>query len=124
MDEYRSIMQLVGLVIEAFGVAVIVFGSAYAGWRFVMNSQPGATIRSYKFFRQDVGRSILLGLEFLIAGDIIRTVAVTPSLESVAVLGLIVVIRTFLSMALHVEVEGCWPWQLQDRRNRHQSAET
>ena len=126
MDEYRSIMQVIGLVIEGVGVAVIVLGAAYAGWRFVFSTQPGASIRSYRFFRQDIGRSILLGLEFLIAGDIIRTVAVTPTLESVLVLGLIVLIRTFLSMALHVEVEGCWPWQLgaEDRkRAKKQSQE-
>jgi uncharacterized membrane protein len=65
----------------------------------------------YRRFRQDLGRGILLGLEFLVAADIIRTVAVTPTLQSVAVLGLIVVIRTFLSMALQVEVEGRLPWQ-------------
>jgi uncharacterized membrane protein len=53
----------------------------------------------------------LLGLEFLVAADIIRTVAVTPTLQGVLILGLIVLIRTFLSMALEVELEGRWPWQ-------------
>ena len=57
------------------------------------------------------GRSIILGLEFLIAGDIIRTVVVADTLENVAVLGLIILIRTFLSVTLHLEVEGRWPWQ-------------
>ena len=57
------------------------------------------------------GRSILLGLEFLVAADIIRTVAVQPSLENVTVLGLIVFIRTFLSFSLEVEIDGRWPWQ-------------
>jgi hypothetical protein len=57
------------------------------------------------------GRSILLGLEFLVAADIIRTVAVQPSLENVAVLGLIVLIRTFLSFSLEVEIDGRWPWR-------------
>ncbi len=65
----------------------------------------------YRRLRQDIGRGILLGLEFLVAADIIRTVAVTPTMEGVKVLGLIVVIRTFLSMALQVELEGRWPWQ-------------
>jgi hypothetical protein len=58
-----------------------------------------------------VRRSILLGLEFLVAADIIRTVAVQPSLENVAVLGLIVLIRTFLSFSLEVEIDGRWPWR-------------
>ena len=123
MDQYRAFMEIIGLAIEAAGVAVIVFGALYAAWRFAFRLQPTGTSRSYKFFRQDIGRSILLGLEFLIAGDIIRTVAVTPTLESVLVLGLIVLIRTFLSMALHVEVEGCWPWQLKNSE-RHRLGET
>lgn len=111
LEAYREVVGLVGLAIETVGVAVIVAGTVYSMWRFVARTQPCGA-RSYTFLRQDVGRSILLGLEFFIGGDIVRTVAVTPSLESVALLGLIVLIRTFLSMALHVEVEGCWPWQL------------
>ena len=57
------------------------------------------------------GRSIILGLEFLIAGDIIRTVVVADTLENVAILGLIILMRTFLSITLHLEIEGRWPWQ-------------
>jgi uncharacterized membrane protein len=64
----------------------------------------------YRRFRQDLGRGILLGLEFLVAADIIRTVAVAPTLENVLVLGLIVLIRTFLSIALQVEIDGVLPW--------------
>jgi uncharacterized membrane protein len=69
------------------------------------------TIKPYRQFRQDLGRSILLGLEFLVAADIIRTVSEKPTLQGVLVLGLIVVIRTFLSFTLTVELEGRWPWQ-------------
>lgn len=65
----------------------------------------------YRPFRQQLGRSILLGLELLVAADIIRTVAVRPDLRSVAVLGGIVLIRTFLSFSLELEVTGYWPWQ-------------
>jgi len=61
-------------------------------------------------FRQNLGRSILLGLELLVAGDIVRTVAVAPTLETVLVLALIVLMRTFLSMSLEVELKGRWPW--------------
>jgi uncharacterized membrane protein len=64
-----------------------------------------------------VGRAILLGLEFLIAGDLIRTVLVETTMENVAVLGLIVLIRTFLSIALEVELEGCWPWRRHQKKS-------
>jgi uncharacterized membrane protein len=66
---------------------------------------------AYRVVRTVFGRSILLGLEFLVAADIIRTVAVEPSLENVAVLGVIVLIRTFLSFSLEVEIDGMWPWR-------------
>ncbi|GGT40993.1 hypothetical protein GCM10010254_70960 [Streptomyces chromofuscus] len=65
----------------------------------------------YRGYRRRVGRSILLGLEFLVAGDIIRTVAVAPTYESVGVLAVIVGIRTFLSVSLELEITGRWPWQ-------------
>jgi uncharacterized membrane protein len=66
---------------------------------------------AYREFRSDVGRSILLDLEFLIAGDIIRTVTLTQTLESVGVLVVIVLIRLFLTVTLELEIEGRWPWQ-------------
>lgn len=66
---------------------------------------------AFRIFRQNIGRAILLGLEFLVAGDIIRTVVVSPTMDNVEVLGLIVLIRTFLSMSLQLELEGRWPWQ-------------
>ena len=66
---------------------------------------------AYDTFRRQLGRSIILGLEFLIAGDIIRTVIVADTLTNVTILGLIILIRTFLSFTLHFEVEGRWPWQ-------------
>ena len=66
---------------------------------------------AYDFFRRRMGRAILLGLEFLVAADIIRTVAVAPNAQSVAVLAGIVLIRTFLSFSLQLEMTGAWPWQ-------------
>ena len=66
---------------------------------------------AYRVYRRQLGRSIILGLEFLIAGDIIRTVVVADTLANVAVLGLIILIRSFLSVTLFLEVEGRWPWQ-------------
>ena len=109
IEMFRTVVEQVGLVIDAAGVLVVVVGIVVAAIRLLTKSS--APIGKYKQFRQDLGRGILLGLEFLVAADIIRTVAVTPTLESVLVLGLIVVIRTFLSLALQMEVEGRLPWQ-------------
>lgn len=110
MEIYRELMGGVGTAVDAVGVLVIVVGAIIAIGRFIVNRHGGAG-QSYRFFRQDLGRAILLGLEFLIAGDIIRTVVVAPTLENVLILGLIVLIRTFLSMAMQLEIEGRWPWQ-------------
>ena len=109
IEMFRNVVEQVGLAIDAAGVLVVVAGIVMAAIRLL--TQPSAPTGKYKQFRQDLGRGILLGLEFLVAADIIRTVAVTPTLESVLVLGLIVVIRTFLSLALQMEVEGRLPWQ-------------
>lgn len=112
MSTFKEIVDAVGLAIDGVGVLAIVLGLMFATVRYasVGNKEAGG----YRRFRQDLGRGILLGLEFLVAADIIRTVAVVPTLQGVLVLGLIVLIRTFLSMALQVELEGRWPWQSED----------
>ena len=105
-----EIIEATGSAIDAIGVAVIAGGATLALFMTisrVRREEGGA----YDFFRRRLGRAILLGLEFLVAADIIRTVAVTPSGESVAVLGGIVLIRTFLSFSLQLEMTGAWPWQ-------------
>jgi len=103
-------MEIVGTVIDAAGVLIVVLGALLASYRF-LRGQRGEAESAYRYFRQNMGRAILLSLEFLVAGDIIRTVVVAPTLENVVILGLIVVIRTFLSFALELEVEGRFPWQ-------------
>jgi uncharacterized membrane protein len=110
MTEFRHIMEFVGTSVETAGVTIMVVGGFIAVFRFLFRRH-GDAINAYRLCRQDVGRSILLGIEFLIAGDIIDTVVVDPTLDNVLVLGLIVLIRTFLSLALSLEVEGRWPWQ-------------
>jgi uncharacterized membrane protein len=109
LDTFREGFEQVGLAIDAAGVLVVVAGIVAAVSRLLF--RPAPALGPYRQFRQDLGRGILLGLEFLVAADIIRTVAVTPTVQSVLVLGLIVVIRTFLSLALQLEVEGRLPWQ-------------
>ena len=108
--EFGSTITVVGEVIDVVGVIAIVVGVLYAlvdaAVRRLRRAGP-----VYSRFRRVLGRGILIGLELLVAADIIRTVAVTPTLESVSVLALIVVIRTFLSWSLEVEISGRWPWQ-------------
>ena len=102
--------------IEAAGVLIITVGLIVATIQFVSASLRRAVPASklYAQYRRRLGQAILLGLEFLVAADIIGTVAVDPTLRSVGVLGLIVLVRTFLSMALEVEMEGRLPWRRED----------
>jgi uncharacterized membrane protein len=108
--DFDTIIDSIGKAVDAAGVAVMVIGigvaTVLAGWRRLRR-------RSLVFedYRRWVGRSILLGLEILIAADIIRTVAVGFSLDAILALGLIVLIRTFLSFTLQLEMTGSWPWQ-------------
>jgi uncharacterized membrane protein len=105
-----EVIEGIGTAIDAIGVTVIAGGALLAVFLTIgraRQEEGGA----YEFFRRRLGRAILLGLEFLVAADIIRTVAVTPTGESVAVLGGIVLIRTFLSFSLQLEMTGAWPWQ-------------
>ena len=104
-----------GTAVDLVGVAVIVVGIVVASVIFAAGLQGRPSREDYRRYRQGIGRAILLGLEFLVAGDIIRTVAVSPTFQSVGVLAAIVAIRTFLSMSLEVELEGRWPWDPQRR---------
>lgn len=113
MNYYHDVMELVGTAVDAVGVLIIVVGAIIATVNFA-GRRSGDFGNAYRAYRQGLGRAILLGLEFLIAGDIIRTVVVAPTLENVLILALIVIIRTFLSMALQLEVEGRWPWRRGD----------
>ncbi len=109
--EFSDVISIAGYAIEAVGVLVVVAGSVVSSFVFVRSFRQLPEGIAYRTFRRQLGRSIILGLEFLIAGDIIRTVIVADTLENVAVLGMIILIRTFLGLTLHLEVEGRWPWQ-------------
>jgi uncharacterized membrane protein len=107
---FYDIVDKAGKAIDGAGVVVIMVGALFAFARAVIClARREADV--YRRFRELLGRVILLGLELLVAGDIVRTVAAKPSLTSVAVLGAIVLIRTFLSFSLEVEISGRWPWQ-------------
>lgn len=104
-------VEAIGKGVDVAGIGIIVVGAATASALFLARARRAGSSEAYPLYRRSLGRAILLGLEFLVAGDIIRTVAISPTLRNVGVLGAIVVIRTFLSVALQVETEGRWPWQ-------------
>lgn len=106
----REFIELAGNAAEIAGVLLIIGGLLFASARYVLSAPPAGVSR-YRRYRHDLGRAILLGLEVLVAADIVRTVAFTPSMESVLVLAMIVAIRTFLSWSLALELDGHWPWQ-------------
>ncbi len=111
MDIKHSI-ELIGSAFELAGVAALVIGSILAFVRSIVSlirlrDGPAA----YRHLRLYLGRSIVVGLELLIAADIVRSVAIDPTFTSVGVLALIVLVRTFLSWSLEVEINGEWPWQ-------------
>ena len=108
--DYNHVIEKIGEVIDAAGVAGIVVGMLISAGAAVLELGRHET-GIYRHFRQQLGRTILLGLELLVVGDIVRTVAAQPTLIGVAILAIIVLIRTFLSFSLEVELTGWWPWQ-------------
>ena len=115
VETIRAAIEWAALAIEVLGAIVIVAGVLRVAItkgtvRFLFRlDEPGA----FGSYKHQMGRSLLLGLEFLVAGDVVRTVALEPTLLNVSVLGLLVLVRTFLSWSLAVEIEGHWPWQEQ-----------
>lgn len=105
-----SVIEWVGEGIDAAGVAVIVIGLVVVTGRYLLRLLRGAP-EPYRRYREGLGRTLLLGLEFLVAADVVRTVAIDPNFRNLGILALLVVIRTFLSWALELELEGHWPWQ-------------
>jgi uncharacterized membrane protein len=112
--EFAKIAEVVGKSVEGVGVAVTVIGVAWALTKYVLRTvreRDGGGDEVYRDTRRSVGRAVLLGLEVLVAGDIIRTVAVAPTFSSIGLLGLVVLIRTFLSFTIELEITSRWPWQ-------------
>ncbi|MCY0906682.1 DUF1622 domain-containing protein [Arthrobacter sp. H14-L1] len=113
---FQHLIEAAGQYLDAAGVAVMISGAVISLPLALRGHRPKGTpamasVTLYTAYRQLLGRSILLGLELLVAADIIRTVAVTPTFTSVGVLAVIVIIRTFLSFSLELEITGRWPWQ-------------
>lgn len=104
-------IRIIGVAIDVFGVAVIVIGILWATLTFLgaIRAEGG-----YDTYRQRIGRTLLLGLEVLVAADIVKTVALEPTFTSLGVLAGLVLVRTFLSWTLQLEIEGRWPWRSHD----------
>lgn len=111
MLDYKATIEVIAAGFELMGVAIIVGGFVASLFRAASKWPSEGASGAYLAIRSTFGRSLLLGLEVLVAGDIIRTVALQPTLENLAVLGLLVVIRTFLAWSLEVEIDGRWPWK-------------
>ena len=111
-ESFTKLMDHVAQGFEALGAAILVVGVI---WSFILAAvaarRSGWSAQAYLVLRQAFGGTLLLGLEILVAADLVRTVAVAPTLDNVLVLGLIVVIRTFLSFSLETEIEGVAPWR-------------
>jgi len=109
---YDHAISEVVRIVEAVGAGIMVLGGLGALLVFIVEALQAKTSReSYDRLRRNLGRCILLGLEVLIVADIVRTIIVDTTLESVTVLGIIVIIRILLSFSLEVEIDGLWPWR-------------
>lgn len=113
MDEtVKDLVHAAVLAMEVVAVLIIVVGLAIGLVRFAVDVvRQAERADSYHRFKVWMGRALLLGLEILVAADVVNTVALEPNLNNVLALGLLVVIRTFLGWSLVVEIEGRWPWQ-------------
>lgn len=112
---FEDVMQRVVQGFEIAGVGVLVVGSVVAFVRFAIDLVHGLRAEAYENVRLGIGRAILLGLEILIIADIVETITVDPTLESAITLGIIVLVRTFLSFSLEIELEGVVPWRKRAR---------
>ena len=110
MDLIKQYVEWSATGIEALAVSIVVIGSIYGTVRFLIQL-PGDRQGAYAQYKRHLGRMLLLVLELLVAADIIETVAVEATLTSVTILSVLVLVRTFLSWALTVEIEGRWPWE-------------
>jgi uncharacterized membrane protein len=110
LETTRYLVEIAVLIIEALAVLVILIATIFGTLRYVFHFVCRVP-ESYEHYRGQLGKSLLLGLQLLVAADVVRTVALQPTLDNVVVLGLLVLVRTFLSWSTVVEIEGRWPWR-------------
>ncbi|NJL56186.1 MAG: DUF1622 domain-containing protein [Chloroflexaceae bacterium] len=115
----ENMLEMIGVGIDVLGVCVICIGIVGAFWKYFRSKAPAPSQHGaspYRVLKIDIGLVLLLGLEVLVAADIVKTVAVELTFNTMGVLGLLVIIRTFLSWALVLEIEGRWPWQGEEQK--------
>lgn len=110
--DFQTFAQIAGQFLDGLGVVAILFGALLSTASIAVTALRQKNLHNtYKIYRQNLARSILIGLEFLVAGDIIRSVAGDLSFDSVIILAIIVLVRSFLGIEFEMEIEGRWPWQ-------------
>lgn len=114
-ENIHAVIEWTAMAIEIIGITIIIVGALLSLGRFLLKKQ-GVEHRSFQKIREELGRAILLGLEFLVAADIIMTVVFDASLQNIINLGLLILIRTFLSFALEIEIEGKLPWRQSEHK--------
>ena len=119
MELLKHYIHYISISVEILGILTIILGIAYAFFLALTKTEED----KYILVRQKIGKAILLGLEILVAADIISTIVTEPTLNQVMTLGLIVLIRTFLSLSLQVELEGRFPWQGKETKEEKGEAE-
>jgi uncharacterized membrane protein len=107
--QFEQVMEATAKIFEATGVTILVIGAIWAGYRAVLDFRGDLNV--YDGIRRNFGRALLLGLEVLVAADIVKTVSVATTLENVLILGILVLVRTLLSFSLDVEIDGMFPWR-------------
>ena len=110
MDTARRLIEVGAITIEAMAVALVVGAFLWASVLFLVHTRQRATNR-YERYKLSLGRTLSLGLEFLVAADVIRTVTLAPTFANIGILAAVILTRTFLSWSLAVEMEGRWPWE-------------
>lgn len=114
-DQISHYLGFIATGLEILGVLIIVLGILLSFWKYLFKLQ-GSAERSFPVIRKDIGRSIILGLEVLIAADIIGTIIYNMTMDKILSLGMIVLIRTFLSFAIEIEMEGKLPWKRGEKK--------
>ncbi|GGD88085.1 membrane protein [Tsuneonella deserti] len=122
MEQVHSYIEWLARGLEIGGVLIILAGVALASAWFVRDGRNSDWRSAYERYRANLGRGILLGLELLVGADIIGTITAPLTFESVGLLAIVIVIRTFLSFSLETEIEGCWPWQRNSRGSARAAA--
>lgn len=123
MDNVHAWIEWLAKLLEIAGVGIILGGVGLASVTYMREGLGGRGWRdAYERYRANLGRGILLGLELLVGADIIGTITAPLTFESVGLLAIIVLIRTFLSFSLETEIEGCWPWQRRGAGSRSDTA--